>query len=95
MTPVIVVAAAAVVLIAMERFAPGIRQPRVNGWIARVAVLNVAQVAVVYLSAISWDRWLPQLRLWDGEVFGVLPGIALGYLLITFVYYWWHRARHA
>ena len=94
MSPVIVVAAAAVLLIAVERLAPGVRQPRVAGWIARVILLNLAQLAVVYLSAISWDRWLPQLRLWDGEAFGVVPGIALGYVAITFVYYWWHRARH-
>jgi sterol desaturase/sphingolipid hydroxylase (fatty acid hydroxylase superfamily) len=94
MNPVIVVAGAAVLLIAMERLAPGVQQPRVNGWLTRVALLNVAQISVVYLSAITWDRWLPQLRLWDGEALGALPGIALGYVAITFVYYWWHRARH-
>ena len=94
MNPVLVVAAAAVVLMTAERFAPGVRQPRVGGWLARVALLNLAQIAVVYLSAITWDRWLPQLRLWNGEAFGALPGIGLGYVAITFVYYWWHRARH-
>ena len=94
MNPVIVVAGAAVLLIAIERLAPGVQQPRVNGWFTRVALLNVAQISVVYLSAITWDRWLPQLRLWDGEALGTLPGIALGYVAITFVYYWWHRARH-
>src|SRR5688572_13200378 len=94
MNPVIVVAAGAVLLIAAERLAPGVRQPRVQGWIARVALLNAAQLAVVYLGTITWDRWLPQLQLWDGEAFGTLPGIALGYVAITFVYYWWHRARH-
>jgi sterol desaturase/sphingolipid hydroxylase (fatty acid hydroxylase superfamily) len=94
MNPVMVVAGAAVLLIAIERLAPGVQQPRVNGWFTRVALLNVAQISVVYLSAITWDRWLPQLRLWDGEALGTLPGIALGYVAITFVYYWWHRARH-
>lgn len=94
MDPVIIVVATAVLLILIERLAPGVRQPRVRGWIARVVALNLAQIAVVYLGAISWDRWLPQLRLWDGEAFGRLPGIALGYLAVTFVYYWWHRARH-
>lgn len=94
MNPVIVVAASAVLLIAAEQLAPGVRQPRVKGWIARVALLNAAQLAVVYLGAITWDRWLPQLQLWDSDALGAVPRIALGYVAITFVYYWWHRARH-
>jgi sterol desaturase/sphingolipid hydroxylase (fatty acid hydroxylase superfamily) len=92
--PVLVVAGTALFLIALEGLAPGQRQPRTRGWIARVVLLNLAQIAVVYLGVVTWDRWLPQLRLWDGEAFGPAVGIALGYLAITFVYYWWHRARH-
>src|SRR5262245_39249159 len=94
MNAVMVVMIAAVLLMALERFAPGSRQPQVRGWIPRVALLNLAQIAVVYVGAMSWDRWLPQLRLWNGEAFGVVPGMVMGYIAITFVYYWWHRARH-
>jgi sterol desaturase/sphingolipid hydroxylase (fatty acid hydroxylase superfamily) len=94
MNPVLVVAVAAVLLIALERIIPGTSQPQVQGWIGRVVALNLAQIAVVFLGALSWDRWLPGLRLWNGEGFGSAPGIAIGYLAITFVYYWWHRARH-
>jgi sterol desaturase/sphingolipid hydroxylase (fatty acid hydroxylase superfamily) len=94
MNPVIVVTAAAVLLIAVEQLAPGTNQPRVRGWMARVVMLNLAQIGVVFLGALSWDRWLPQWRLWNGEAFGSTLGIALGYFAITFVYYWWHRARH-
>jgi sterol desaturase/sphingolipid hydroxylase (fatty acid hydroxylase superfamily) len=94
MDPVVITAGVALLLIALERIAPGHRQPRVCGWIARVVLLNLAQVAVVYLGTLTWDRWLPGLRLWNGESLGTVPGIVVGYLAITFVYYWWHRARH-
>lgn len=94
MDPVIVVAASAIALIALEHLVPGIAQPKVRGWIARVVILNAAQVAVVYLGATTWDRLFPELRLWNGERFGMVVGVLAGYFAITFVYYWWHRARH-
>lgn len=94
MDPVIVVAGAAVLLVLLERSKPGARQPHVPGWLARVALLNAFQIGVVYIGVISWDRWLPQLRLWNGAALGMLLGAALGYFVVTFVYYWWHRARH-
>ncbi|HKE94630.1 MAG TPA: sterol desaturase family protein [Povalibacter sp.] len=94
MNPVLVVVGAAAVLVVLEGVLPNVQQPRVRGWPVRVAILNAAQIAVVYLGASTWDRWLPQLRLWNGEACGQVVGILWGYLAITFVYYWWHRARH-
>jgi sterol desaturase/sphingolipid hydroxylase (fatty acid hydroxylase superfamily) len=92
--PVAVVAACALALIALERLAPSVKLPRVRGWWARVVALNLAQIAATYVGAATWDRWLPALRLWNGDSMSPALGIASGYLAITFVYYWWHRARH-
>ena len=36
----------------------------------------------------------PDSRWWHAEQLGAVPAAALGYLAITFVFYWWHRARH-
>jgi len=94
MDPVLIVTGTALAMILAERLAPAVEQPRVPYWIPRVIALNLAQVGVVYLGALTWDRWLPALRMWDGEMFGRWVGVAIGYLAITFVYYWWHRARH-
>src|SRR3712207_1910065 len=94
MDPVLIVSATALAMIAVERLAPAVQQPRVPYWLPRVIALNLAQAGVVYLGSQTWDRWLPGLRLWDGEAYGTGAGIAFGYLAITFVYYWWHRARH-
>ncbi len=94
MDPVVLVASTAAAMFVVERLAPGVSQPRVRGWALRLLALNAAQVGVAYLAAISWDRWLPQMRLVDGGALPTPLGIALGYLLVTFVFYWWHRARH-
>ncbi|HRQ64091.1 MAG TPA: sterol desaturase family protein [Xanthomonadaceae bacterium] len=94
MDPVLVVAACALLMLLAERLRPGHDLPRTRLWLPRVVALNAAQVGVVYLAATTWDRWLPQFRLWDAEPLGMVGGTLAGYLAITFVFYWWHRARH-
>jgi sterol desaturase/sphingolipid hydroxylase (fatty acid hydroxylase superfamily) len=94
MQSVLVVVLVAIAMWVVERWRPGVHQPTSLEWIARAAALNAAQVGVVHLGASSWDLWLPDLRLVDGSVLGSAGGVAVGYLAITFVFYWWHRARH-
>jgi sterol desaturase/sphingolipid hydroxylase (fatty acid hydroxylase superfamily) len=94
MNPVLVVGSCAALLFVAERLWPSVELPARSGWWLRMAVLNLAQVGVVYLGAWTWDRYLPSVRLWDASRIGLPAGLALGYLAITFVYYWWHRARH-
>ena len=89
-----IVLGVAIAMIAIEIWAPGRTWPSVPGWIGRALLLNAAQAGMVFLGGLTWDRWFPQLRLWDLSGLGTLGGAALGYLVITFVYYWWHRARH-
>jgi sterol desaturase/sphingolipid hydroxylase (fatty acid hydroxylase superfamily) len=84
----------AIAMIVIEVWAPGRAWPSVPGWIGRALLLNAAQAGMVFLGGLTWDRWFPQLRLWDLSGLGTLGGAALGYLVITFIYYWWHRARH-
>jgi sterol desaturase/sphingolipid hydroxylase (fatty acid hydroxylase superfamily) len=92
--PTLAVLAAALVMIAVEQMHPGRRWPMVQGWVPRALLLSVAQAAAVFVTGLTWDRWFPQSRIWDASGLGVVTGAAIGYLAITFVYYWWHRARH-
>ncbi len=94
MDPVLIVATAALLLMVVEHLAPGSPLPAIRGWWVRAIAINVTQVLVVYAGALTWDRWLPGLAWWNAEPLGTAPAIALGYLAITFVFYWWHRARH-
>ena len=90
----LIVVATAVLMIGVELAAPGRRWPRVAGWWARAALLNGIQVASVFVAGVAWDRFLPGRSLWSAEALGTTWGAIVGYVAITFVYYWWHRARH-
>jgi len=92
--PALIVLGTAAGMIAVELLMGGRRWPHVPGWVGRALVLNAAQAGVVLVTGLTWDRWFPQLRLWDLSGLGTVPGAVIGYLVITFVYYWWHRARH-
>ncbi len=81
-------------MFAVERFAPGRRWARVEGWWPRAIALNLVQVGVAWLAALTWDGWMAAQRPWSADELGVTGGAIVGYLAITFLYYWWHRARH-
>ena len=84
----------AAVMILVERWRPARAFPRVPGFVARAALLNGLQVASVFVLGTHVDAWLQSHRPWSAASLGTFGGAALGYLVITFVYYWWHRARH-
>lgn len=81
-------------MIGIEFLTPGRPWPTVQGWLPRAVLLNGAQVGIVFVTTTTWDRLFPQFRFWDLTSLGVIPGAIVGYVVITFVYYWWHRARH-
>ena len=79
----------------LERLVPGWPLPRVRSWPLRVLLVNAAQLGVVLLAGITWERWLSSvslLRLSD-HVSPAAGGL-IAYFIATFVFYWWHRWRH-
>jgi sterol desaturase/sphingolipid hydroxylase (fatty acid hydroxylase superfamily) len=94
MTVPLVVLAAALAMIALERLAPGRNWPRVPGWWGRALALNGFQAAAVFLAGWAWEGWMQRSRPWSADGLGPTGGALVGYLVITFVYYWWHRWRH-
>jgi sterol desaturase/sphingolipid hydroxylase (fatty acid hydroxylase superfamily) len=67
--------------------------PRVGGWWTRAIALNTVQFGVAWLAGVSWESRLADYRLWSLDI-SVPLQVALGYLALTFIYYWWHRWRH-
>jgi len=94
MTIPLLVAATAVAMILCEVLVPGRRWPRVAGWWTRAILLNAVQVGSVLLAGVAWDGWMTRHRPWSADALGPIWGALLGYVVITFVYYWWHRWRH-
>jgi sterol desaturase/sphingolipid hydroxylase (fatty acid hydroxylase superfamily) len=88
------VLALGLVMLAIERICPGRSFEEVDGWHARAVAINLVQAAVAYLATVTLDRWLPGLSVWKLGGHGLVVDALLGYFVITFVYYWWHRARH-
>ncbi|MEL7296391.1 MAG: sterol desaturase family protein [Pseudomonadota bacterium] len=89
-----IVFASFVPMFILERLYPGRKWPVRRLWIVRAVLFNAMQVVAVVLAMMTWDRFLPGLAFWSVEDLGLWGGAAIGYLAITFVYYWWHRARH-
>ncbi len=90
----LIVLSAAVVMIVIEVLRPGRPWPHVAGWWLRAALLNGVQAAMVFIAGGLWDGWMLQNRPWSVGGLGTTGGAIAGYLVITFVYYWWHRWRH-
>src|SRR5579862_3427873 len=88
------VLAVALVMMVVEHLGPGRRWPRVRGWWWRAILLNLVQVGAVWLAGVGWNGWMVRHRFWSADWLGVTGGSLVGYLAITFVYYWWHRWRH-
>ncbi len=94
MSTILAVAAVGLVLLLVERVAPGRAFPRVPGFVPRAVLFSVFQAAIAWAAGVSWDPWLRAHRPWSLDGLGVAGGAVVGYLAITLVYYGWHRARH-
>jgi sterol desaturase/sphingolipid hydroxylase (fatty acid hydroxylase superfamily) len=89
-----VVLTVGILMVVWETQFPGRRFEPVRGWWSRAVTLTLLQAGVVFGSGSAWDGWMLTQRPWSAEGLGLLGGALVGYLAITFVYYWWHRARH-
>ncbi len=82
------------ILIILERIFPDRILPLVKGWWSRVIVINLMQFGIVILGMVTWDVWFKRHQPYVTEGY---PDFILGfmaYLVITFIFYWWHRVRH-
>lgn len=73
---------------------PGRAWPQVAGWATRAWSASAVQGLVVAVGALTWDRWLMDTAWLPGQRLGWFAGGLAGYVCTTFVFYWWHRARH-
>ena len=81
-------------MVAVERITPDRNWPSVPNWWPRAIAATSFQAASAYLAGVAYDGWLLRHRPWSADGLGTIGGAIVGYLAITFVYYFWHRARH-
>src|SRR5437762_2307668 len=95
MVVVLAVLGITALLFAVERARPGRALPAVRQWWLRAAAFNAVQIGMVFAAGATWDGWMVRTRPFHADRLGLIGGALTGYVVITFVYYWWHRARHA
>jgi sterol desaturase/sphingolipid hydroxylase (fatty acid hydroxylase superfamily) len=95
MIPVALILAATAIFFFAERMLPGRELPEAPGWYSRATFLNLSQVGIVLLAGVAWNQWLQHWSVFhvSRSMPALLQGL-LGWFIGTFVFYWWHRARH-
>lgn len=91
--PMIVLSVGAVMLL-VEILQPARQYRDSPHWWPRALAFNLAQAGIAVFAANSWDLWLPLFRLTNLSGLSLALQIAIGYAVLTLIYYWWHRARH-
>jgi sterol desaturase/sphingolipid hydroxylase (fatty acid hydroxylase superfamily) len=81
---------------AWERAFPGRTLPISRGWYPRAAVMNLMQLALIGVGGLTWNRFFRGHTLFNfgGWSRPVAEG-AFYWFVGTFIFYWWHRIRHA
>lgn len=82
--------------LAWERIWPDQALPHAPSWWLRAIGANAAQLGVVLLAGETWDVVMHRASVLEVASWKAAPWVegTLGYLVATFVYYVWHRARH-
>jgi sterol desaturase/sphingolipid hydroxylase (fatty acid hydroxylase superfamily) len=90
-----IVIAIGLFFIILERIIPDQKLPEAKGWWLRVCLINCFQIGIVILGSYTWDRWFNGVHLFNlKEQYSPFTCAVISYLVITFVFYWWHRWRH-
>lgn len=69
----------------VERSFPGWKLPKVKSWPFRVVLINLAQLGVIQLAGLTWEKWLNQASLFHVEI-GAWQGGFLAYFIATFIF---------
>jgi sterol desaturase/sphingolipid hydroxylase (fatty acid hydroxylase superfamily) len=84
------------VFFAWERALPGRKLPISRGWYSRAAVMNLMQLTLIGAGGITWNRFFRNHALFNfGGWSSPLAEGAFYWFVGTFIFYWWHRIRHA
>lgn len=78
----------------VERFRPGWKQPNRSQWEYRVLLLAAFELCAVLIIGVVVRDWWQLPSVFDWSTYHPVAGGLMAYLAASFVFYWWHRARH-
>jgi sterol desaturase/sphingolipid hydroxylase (fatty acid hydroxylase superfamily) len=83
------------VFFTLEKLSPARKLNNVKTWYKRVVFINIIQVLIIVLAGQTWDKFFMSSSLLKiSHHLAPIYAALVGYLVITFIFYWWHRARH-
>jgi sterol desaturase/sphingolipid hydroxylase (fatty acid hydroxylase superfamily) len=80
-------------MIGVESILPRQKWPLVKTWWLRAILMNSLQVLISFTVGYYVDKYFSHYAFFHLDYANSVQ-IAIGYLTITFIYYWWHRLRH-
>lgn len=95
MNLILITFSTACVILALEKLWPNNTLKKVSHWYPRVIFFNCLQALITFASSYLWDNWFATMPLLSLNNYLITFQVMIGYLLITFIYYWWHRMRHS
>jgi sterol desaturase/sphingolipid hydroxylase (fatty acid hydroxylase superfamily) len=89
------IVAVALLFFLLEKLFPGRNLAEKNGWFLRALFFNGLQLLIVMVCHYTWESWIVGKSFYKfGEIYSPIVGGLIGYLINTWVFYWWHRLRH-
>lgn len=85
-----------VIFFVLERVRPGRPLPASQGWYVRAGLMNVAQLVLVGVGGLIWNEYFRGHAILElGDWSNPVAEGAFYWFVGTFIFYWWHRLRHA
>lgn len=95
MKAIYVILVIAAIFLVAERVFAGRELPHSPNWYMRAVFLNLCQLGIILIAGVTWEAWLRGPSMFHiADVMPPLPQGLLAWFIGTFVFYWWHRARH-
>ena len=83
------------IMILVERQFPGQDFEKTPNWWKRAIFFNAIQLSLTLATGYIWNKCFNSFTFFNGqEALGTTGCVIIGYLIITFIFYWWHRMRH-
>src|SRR5262245_11572893 len=81
-------------MMGVELVRPGRSFPKVANWYLRALAFNGVQAVSLFTVGAMADRFFSERGSALLAGLGPVSGAVVGYVIHSFVYYWWHRWRH-
>jgi sterol desaturase/sphingolipid hydroxylase (fatty acid hydroxylase superfamily) len=96
MLQLLIIIVCGIFFLTIERLAPGRSLPNSAGWYVRAILLNAFQFSLVFIAGATWNAWFQEFSIlhFPFSIHSILAGLIF-WFIGTFVFYWWHRLRHA